>query len=176
MQGKRQAIRFRCGKKTGHCPFPLRASNSLQVKRGEQAALTSRSASSPMSRPHSTACARAATRAETSPKPRLTPWPARGCTEWAASPANANLGLTYLHNKACHCSSAELLRRNDEACAIQRAGSLMVLATQRIRLQLPAAFPESTCASVWHAAAWQLTGHSHECCCSIWGGTDYIHP
>jgi len=59
---------------------------------------TSKRVMLPMSMPVSVACAIASTSALTSPKPRLTPWPARGCTVCAASPIKASRGRTYLQS------------------------------------------------------------------------------
>lgn len=51
---------------------------------------------SPRSPPASTAPASASASTAASPKPRLTPWPAMGCTACAASPTSARRGRTYL--------------------------------------------------------------------------------
>ena len=72
----------------------------MQKPHHRQQSNTWSNASSPKSLPHSVACARVSTRARTSPNPRLTPWPANGCTEWAASPTSAKRGRTYLHHSA----------------------------------------------------------------------------
>ncbi len=58
---------------------------------------TARKSASPTSVPLCTAVATASARHDASAKPRLTPCPASGCTECAASPMSATRRRTYLH-------------------------------------------------------------------------------
>lgn len=71
--------------------------------------LTSRKVKEPMSLPDSLAAAKARARQLTSPKPRLTPCPARGWTACAASPISAKRGRTYLRANKSSLASGNML-------------------------------------------------------------------